>query len=217
MKLLELCLLVGAVAPVAAAGSSTLILDDFDADPNDDAAGPREVSLDTYADPFNQGGTFEVDTGYNFGGDAGAAIFNSGAGAELIGEIVWDNEDAGLNLDITALGLVGFELDFQFVDQAFEANLYMATFGGSGTVYADYDFTVAASAGMQTVSVSLADFFMGGGFDPADVDRIVLTLNPIRVGTPALNFIMTEFRGTVPAPSTALLAATGLMALRRRR
>jgi hypothetical protein len=120
MRSLEITTVLAVLAPAAVAGPSTLILDDFDADPNDDAGGPRELSLSTYADPFGQGGSFEVDTGYNFGGDAGAVIFNSGAGAELAGEIIWNNGGNGLNLDTTALGLLGFELDFQFVDQDFE-------------------------------------------------------------------------------------------------
>jgi hypothetical protein len=216
MRSLELTTLLAILAPAAIAGSSTLILDDFDADPNDDAGGPRELSLSTYADPFGQGGSFEVDTGYNFGGDAGAVIFNSGAGAELVGEIVWNNGGAGLNLDTTALGLQGFELDFQFVDQDFGVSIRLNTFEGSGTVYANYEFVVSAGTDLQTVSVSLADFFVGGGFDPANVDQITLTLNPIRTGTPALNFIMTEFRATVPAPATATLAL-GCLALGRRR
>lgn len=216
MRTLELATLLAAIAPAALAGSPTLILDDFDADPNDDAGGPRVLSLDTYADPFGQGGSFEVDSGYNFGGDTGAAIFNSGAGAELVGEIVWNNGGSGLNLDAAALGLVGFELDFQFVDQDFQATIQLNTFEGNGTVYANYDFVVTAGTDLQTVSIALADFFIGDGFDPTNVDQITLTLNPIRTGTPALNFIMTEFRATVPTPATASLAL-GFLAMGRRR
>lgn len=212
-------MLIASMAAPALAGGSGLILDDFDADPNDDAGGVRDVFFSTYDDPFNQGGTFNIDTASSFGSDVGAAILNSGAGAEQQVVLTYDDNGGGLNINSTSLGWVGFEFDFAFVDQDFEAVIRLNTFAGSGTTLAQEAFQISANTGDQTVSVLFADFdTVGNAFDFSDVDSITVTLNPNRSGTPALNFILTEFRATVPTPgSVAMLGLGGLVAMRRRR
>lgn len=208
-----LFLIAAGLTSAATAGTSTLILDDFDADPNDDAGGPRTVTSTIVDNPFSQPATFNVDSGFSFDGDDGALIFNSGIGVQQEGSIVWDNAGAGLDLDAAALGLVGFEIDFLLIDQSFDMVVELGTNGGGVATYA---VTVnPADAGV--LSFSLADFSADAGFDTADLDSIQIVFNA-EGGTASLDFIATEFRAVVPAPGAlVMLGLGGLVARGRRR
>lgn len=204
---------LGAITSAAVAGSPTLILDDFDADPNDDAGGPRAISTSILSNPFGQTANFDVDTALTFGGDTGAAIFNSGIGVEQEGTIRWDNDGAGLSLDAGALGLTGFELDFALIDQDFDYIIRLGD-GSGNTLGASGSWT---AGGARTESLALGDFSSSGSFDTSDVDSVEIVFN-VRGDTASLDFILTEFRAVVPTPgSFALLGMGGLVAARRRR
>ncbi|MEM9559990.1 MAG: hypothetical protein AAF995_06745 [Planctomycetota bacterium] len=194
------------------ANAQTIILDDFDANPNDDAGGPRQANFGVINNEFGLTNSFLLDTGIMINGDVGAILFSSDVGVTQVAQINWDNNDAGLNLDTTALGIVGFELDFVGVDQEFSFSFEAETFGGGS---ATIDFVVGA--GDSTVAWTLGDLDIGAGFDATDVDGLTLVFN-ISPETEALDFALTEFRAQIPTPgSLALLGAGGLLALRRRR
>lgn len=208
-----LLLVTATLTGTAVAGGSTLILDDFDADPNNDAGGPRTVSSIIVDNPFGQPSNFNIDPGFNFGGDAGSLVFNSGIGVRQQGSVVWNNDGAGLNLDAAALGLIGFEIDFLLIDQAFDMQVVLGTDNG-GT--ASYVVTVNPGD-TGTFAFGLGDFNIGGGFDPADVDSIEILFN-VKGGTASLDFIATEFRAVVPTPGAlAILGIGGIVAFGRRR
>ncbi len=205
-------LLIASATATAAAGNATLILDDFDADPNDDAGGPRVLSTTITDNPFGQPSNFEVDTALMIGSDVGAAIFNSGIGVEQEARINWDNNGAGLSLDAAALGLIGFELDFAAIDLDF--NYLFRMFDGSGEVVGGTGSF--AAGGSRTETIALSDFDLTG-FDASDVDRVEIAFN-VRGDTASLDFILPEVRAVVPAPGAlALLGLGGLAAIRRRR
>jgi hypothetical protein len=204
---------LAAFAGTAIAGSPTLILDDFDADPNDDAGGPRLLSTSIIANPFGQAANFDIDTGLNIGGDIGAAIFNSGIGVEQEGAILWDNNGAGLSLDAGALGLLGFELDFAAIDQDFNY-IFRLTDGNGEQLSGSGSF---AAGGSRTESIGLGDLSSSGSFDASDVDSVQITFN-VRGDTASLDFILTEFRAVVPSPGAILmLGMGGLLCVRRSR
>ena len=212
--------LVGITGAAHAGIASTLILDDFDSDPNDDAGGPGVYSTTIYNNPFNQGADFTLDTALSSGSDVGAVIFNSGIGVEQGASIVYDNGGAGLNLDAAALGLTGFELDFLDVDQGFTVNIDLANNGdGPSGMAGVATLSVYVPAGMnQTAYWSLGDFIISPGFDIQDVDTVTLSFNTEDNPTASLDFIATEFRAVVPTPgSLALFGMGGLIAARRRR
>lgn len=204
---------LAAVTGTALAGNPTLILDDFDSEPNDDAGGPRAVSLMEIANPFGQIGNFEVDTMLDIGSDEGAAVFNSGIGVQQQGDILWDNDGAGLSLDAVALGLIGFELDFALIDLDFSYEIALTdgagdSIGASGTWLA---------GGERTESITLGDFTESALFDATDVDAVSISFN-IEGDTASLDFILTEFRAVVPTPGSFLmLGLGGLLCVRRRR
>ncbi|MEM9372339.1 MAG: hypothetical protein AAGA55_01730 [Planctomycetota bacterium] len=201
------------VAGAAVAGNPTLILDDFDADPNDDAGGPRVLSTSILGDPFGQGSNFDVDTDLMIDGDQGAAIFNSGIGVAQEGTIRWDNGGAGLSLDAGALGIIGFELDFAAIDQDF-SYIFRLTDGNGETLGASGDFL---AGGARTESIALASFESSAAFDVSDVDAVEIIFN-VRGQTESLDFALTEFRAVVPTPGSAVLIGVGgLLAMRRRR
>jgi hypothetical protein len=215
MKHALLLTMIGAMAGAATAGTPlTIVLDGFDADPNDDAGGPRVVSSINVANPFGQSSDFFVDPAFTSGSVTGAAIFNSGIGVQQEGRIDWDNSGAGLNLDAAALGIVGFELDFLLVDQDFSIEVVLGTIdGGTASVNASI-----LAGGTRTEFISLGDFTIGAGFDATDVDSVRITFNNRAESVASLDFVVTEFRAVVPAPGAmALLGLGGLMAVRRRR
>lgn len=214
MRSLVLMTALAGLTGSALAGTTSIVLDDFASDPNGLPGGPRSVSSNVLANPFNQGSSFDIDTGFSFNAINGAAIFNSGSGVEQEAEILWNNDGAGLNLDALALGIVGFELDFLFVDQDFTMEITLGTDGG-GSVVASY---LVAAGGDRTESVSLADFSFDAGFDATDVDSVRIGFNSEGTTVASLDFITTEFRAVVPAPGAAtVLALGGLLAARRRR
>lgn len=204
---------IAGLGTAAIAGNPTLILDDFDADPNDDAGGPRVLSTVEFDNPFGQIGNFDIDTDLMIDGDVGAVIFNSGIGLEQEGNITWDNAGAGLSLDALAIGLVGFELDFALIDLDFDYDITL-TDGAGDTLSAAGSW---AAGGSRTESISLGDFTESALFDASDVDSVSITFN-IDGSTDSLDFILTEFRAVVPTPgSAAMLAMGGLLCVRRRR
>lgn len=204
---------IGLTTSVSLAGS-TLILDDFDADPNDDAGGPREIGSAIVSNPFNQPASFDLDTGFSFGGDTGAMFFNSGIGVEQEGRIYWTNNGAGLGLNATALGITGFEFDYLQVDQDFTFRMVLTD---SAENDASFEGTVVAG-GAQTFVINWGDFTVDAGFDASDIAGIYTTYNPRADQTASLDFVLTEFRAVVPAPGpVAMLGLGGLLAARRRR
>ncbi len=207
-------------AGLAHAGiANTLILDDFDSDPNDDLGGVASYSTIILSNPFSQGADFSLDTLMSTGGDTGALIFNSGIGVEQIGTIVYNNEGAGLDLDAAGLGVQGFELDFALVDIGFYAQLTLYTYDDMGNAIGSATQLIQISAGMDLMGEwTLADFSVADAFDASDVDEVRLTFNVRNFPTASLDFIATEFRAVVPPPgSAALLGLGGLMIARRGR
>jgi hypothetical protein len=213
MKLWNLLAVAGLTAGIANAG--VIILDDFDADPNDDAGGPRTISSMVLANPFSQPFNAAVDTGVNLpSGDTGAFVFNAGIGVNAKSTIRWDNNGAGLNLDLVALGVTALELDFEMVDLPFTISFFSDS-GNGGT--ATFSSGVIASLTPQTVSIGIGSLILAGGFDATDVDAVEITFNSGANSTASLDFILTEFRA-VPTPgSLALLGLGGLAVARRRR
>jgi hypothetical protein len=207
-------------ATLATAGANpTLILDDFDADPNDDAGGPRDISLlvDT-AGPFGGGARFDLVTTSMFEGDIGAAVFVSDPGVTARGVITWNNGGNGLALDAAALGIVGFEFDFAAVDQEFPMRIELRDgSGGTGSAEIRID-PILLSDGIQTASLALASINSFGGLDLTDLSEIQLVFNFRSDRAEGLDFVFTQFRAVVPTPGTAaMLAMGGLLASRRRR
>ncbi|MEM9372340.1 MAG: hypothetical protein AAGA55_01735 [Planctomycetota bacterium] len=209
-------------APARAGGNPTHIHDDIDADPNDDAGGPRELSsLVLGGGLFGGSSSFEVQTSRiipdgGSGSDVGAAVFESGTGVAFRGEIRWDNDDAGLALDAAALGLLGFELDFWAVDQDFDIRLTIED--GSGQTTRVTRTIEALDPGfIRTDFIALSEFDLTG-FDASDVDAIEIQFNPREGIRDGVDFALTEFRAVVPTPGSAVLIGVGgLVAMRRRR
>lgn len=211
---------LAAVCGLAQGGISTLILDDFDSDPNDDLGGPGTYDSVIFNNPFDQSSSFTLDTAFNIGGDAGAIFFNSGIGVEQGASIVYDNGGSGLNLDAGGLGLVGFEMDFLNVDLGFMMSIELGNNGdGPSGMAGVASLEVFVPSGMnQTASWSLNDFIISPGFDVNDVDTVTLNFNLESDPTASLDFAATEFRAVVPAPGAmALLGLGGLVVSRRRR
>lgn len=218
---------IGVLAVLAITGAaqggiaSSLILDDFDSDPNDDAGGARVISSVVFNNPFNQGSDFTLDTALSSGSDVGVVIFNSGIGVEQGASISYDNEGAGLNLNPDAMGLTGFELDFLSVDQGFTMSIELGNNGdGPSGLAGVATLEVFVPAGVdQTAFFSWGDFIYSPNFDPADVDQITLNFNPEDGATASLDFIASEFRGViVPTPgAVAIMGIGGLLIVSRRR
>lgn len=204
--------------PVFAQG---IVLDDFDSDPNGEAGGPREISSVVNFDPYGQPSTFDLMTGFTFGDINGAVVFNSGIGVGQVGTINWDNNDAGLDLDAAALGVTGFELDFLQIDQAFEIQIVLRTFGFNPDGQASLTTVIGPATAFTTYSFDAGDFISnpGSGFSFANVDAVSIIFNGGQTTTASLDFILTEFRATViPSPASfGLLGLGGLVATRRRR
>lgn len=200
--------------------ASSIVLDDFDSDPNTGAGGPGVYSTTIFDNPFNQGASFTLDTALSSGSDTGAVIFNSGIGVKQGASILYDNSGAGLNLDLGALGAMGFEMDFLSVDQGFVARIELGNNGdGPSGMAGVASLDVFVPAGVdQTAFWSLGDFIVSPNFDIADVDSISVSFNIEDNATASLDFIASEFRMVVPTPGAiALLGMGGLVAGRRRR
>lgn len=213
--------LIGAAfAGTAIAGSNpTLILDDFDADPNDDAGGPRQILITSDAPgPFGGDARFDLVTGSVFEGDTGAMVYASDPGITGRGTIIWDNDGAGLGLDAAALGVIGFELDFVAVDQEFPLRISLRdSSGGFATTEIRIDPSLI-SDGIQTTTIAVADLNSSSGIDLTSLDAIELDFNFRSNRAEGLDFVFTQFRAVVPTPgSVALLAVAGVTCGRRRR
>lgn len=212
MRNLFLIAAVAGLSAPALAGSATLILDDFDSEPNDEAGGPRQVWSTVLANPLGQASNFDVDTAFSAGGVNGAAFFNAGIGVKQEGTIAWNGGITGLNLDAVALGITGFELDFAAIDQDFD--FVMRLFDGSGgTASAAGTFL---AGGARTESLALSGFG-SASFDATEIDSIEIVFN-VSGSTASLDFALTEFRAAIPAPGPlAMIGLGGLVAARRRR
>lgn len=206
-------------AGLAHAGIVTVVLDDFDSDPNDDLGGAGTYATIILNNPFNQGADFSLDTLLSTGGDTGSLIFNSGIGVEQVGIVAYNAEGAGLSLDAAGLGVQGFEIDFAMIDLDFDARIELFTFDDMGSEIGSASETVQIGAGAGvTAAWDLGDFSVAGAFDASDVDEVRLTFNVRENPTASLDFIATEFRAIVPPPgSAALLGLGGLLITRRGR
>lgn len=215
---LQLILFVSLATP-AFAGGSSLILDDFDADPNDDAGGPRQISVSTdISGQFGGDARFDLVTSSIIDGDTGAMVFASDPGVTARGVITWNNDGNGLGLDAAALGIVGFEFDFAGVDQEFPMRIQLRDgSGGTGSAEIRIDPSQLTD-GIQTVSLALDSISFFNDFDVTDVSQIELVFNFRSDRAEGLDFVLTEFRAVVPTPgSVALLGLGGLIFVRRRR
>lgn len=204
---------------MAHAGIASVVLDDFDSDPNDDLGGVGTYSTIILSNPFNQGADFNLDTGVSIGSDVGSLIFNSGIGVEQQGSIIYNAEGAGLSLDAAGLGVQGFEMDFAMIDQDFYAEIDLFTYDDMGNSVGSASRVIQIGAGMDiTAAWNLGDFSVADAFDASDVDEVRLTFNVRNNPTASLDFIATEFRAVVPSPGSAvLLGIGGLMITRRQR
>ncbi|MFT5423518.1 MAG: MYXO-CTERM domain-containing protein [Phycisphaerales bacterium] len=211
------------VAPLLLAGpllAQGFSIDDFDSLPNDEIGGDRQVSGFVGVNPFSQPSSFDVFDTFSFAGINGAAIFNSGIGVEQLGNMSWDNQQAGLDLNLAAMGVVGFELDFLQIDQAFEIEIVLESFGFNPDGKARFTTTIGPVTSLTTYAFSIDDFTSdpASGFSFAKVDSFTINFNLRANPTASLDFILTEFRATVPTPgAAALLGLGGLIATRRRR
>lgn len=210
--------LVGALLALLAAPAlaGVIVLDDFDADPNDDALGARDFSSGISADPFGQGGSAFIDTGFHWGDDAGALIMNSGIGVQQNARLDYDGFSSPL--DLSGAGVLAF--DFLQVDQDFGIRIVMIGQGGGKAVI---DQLHVGAGAQQTV---LFDILADSDFTNIDISAItdveIVFNSSFRDGddfvrVASLDFILTGIRA-VPTPSAmAFWGLGGLAAARRRR
>ena len=204
-------------AGMAQAGIASIVLDDFDSDPNTNAGGVGDYSSIVFNNPFNQGSSFTLETVVDTGSDIGAVVFNSGIGVEYGASISYSNSGAGLDFDGAASGVQSFELDFAMVDQGFEASIVLTTFDDMGNAVGDARLAVSIAAGTSiTASWNLASFTTSGAFDASNIDDVTLSFNPEDNVTASLDFIATEFRAMVPSPGPLALLGLGGMLIARR-
>ena len=201
----------------AHAGIASVVLDDFDSDPNDDLGGVGTYSTIILSNPFNQGADFSLDTALSIGDDVGSLIFNSGIGVEQQGRIIYNDEGAGLGLDAAGLGVQGFEMDFAMVDLDFIAEIDLFTYDDMGNSIGSASRMIQIGAGTDiTAAWDLGDFSVADAFDASDVDEVRLTFNVRNNPTASLDFIATEFRAVVPSPGSAVLMGIGGLLITRR-
>lgn len=196
---------IAAGAATAGAASAQVVLDGFDAIPNDDAGGSRVLTND-----IDNPNNFPIDIGINvtFDGGNGTFFFFTPSSTSVISSIAYT--PAG-GLDAAALGVVGLEFDFRGVDQSFDVGVEFADGGGN---LATGGFSVAS--GDSTVFVPLGGLSFDPGFDATNITLFTADFNSSRVE--GLDFLLTEIRAVVPSPGTAaVLGLGGLAALRRRR
>jgi len=190
------------------------VLDDFDSTINDELGGPRTLSLDVLANPFSQLTRFEVVTDFGLDGASGALVFHAGIATEQTGTVTYDNNGAGLGLDLS--GFNGLELDILQADQGF--GMSVRAVDASGLV-ADWMGVVDATAVPSTRFIGFMGFDAPEGFDSSAVNSLELVFNTGESVVPSLDFVLGEVRTSViPGPaSVGLLGLGGLVALRRRR
>ncbi|HCT44646.1 MAG TPA: hypothetical protein DF699_05490 [Phycisphaerales bacterium] len=205
-KQLHAFFLMSLIGGTAIAGP--VMLDDFDADPNDDLFGARDFGSSISDDPFLQGGDTTINTVFSYGDDAGALIMNSGIGAV---QTAWLNY--GFNsgpVDLSDNGVMAF--DFLAVDQDFTIRIVMI--GGDGGKAVINQLQVGAG-GPQTVEWDILNDSDFADMDLAEVVDLRISINFDHVHS--LDFVLGSIRA-VPAPSSmALLGLGGLAATRRRR
>lgn len=220
LRVASLCTIAGACTLAQGGVVSSIVLDNFDSDPNTGAGGPGTYSTQIFDNPFSQSASFTLNTAFNDGTNQGVLIFDSGIGVKQGASILYNNSGTGLNLNAAAMGATGFEFSFLQVDQSFMMRFEMSNNGDgpSGMAgVASYDVLVNAGMG-QTISAAFGDFIISPGFDINDVDDIKLSFNLEGNATASLDFVASQFSLTVPAPgSLALLGLGSLAAVRRRR
>lgn len=217
MNLQKASIALAISAGLAHAGIASVVLDDFDSDPNDDLGGVGTYSTIILSNPFNQGADFSLDTALSIGDDVGSLIFNSGIGVEQQGRILYNDEGAGLSLDAAGLGVQGFEMDFAMVDLDFIAEIDLFTYDDMGNSIGSASRMIQIGAGTDiTAAWDLGDFSVADAFDASDVDEVRLTFNVRNNPTASLDFIATEFRAVVPSPGSAVLMGIGGLLITRR-
>ncbi|MFG0314865.1 MAG: hypothetical protein ACF8LL_11880 [Phycisphaerales bacterium] len=217
MNLQKASIALAISAGLAHAGIASVVLDDFDSDPNDDLGGVGTYSTIILSNPFNQGADFSLDTALSIGDDVGSLIFNSGIGVEQQGRIIYNDEGAGLSLDAAGLGVQGFEMDFAMVDLDFIAEIDLFTYDDMGNSIGSASRMIQIGAGTDiTAAWDLGDFSVADAFDASDVDEVRLTFNVRNNPTASLDFIATEFRAVVPSPGSAVLMGIGGLLITRR-
>lgn len=195
-----------------------LMLDDFDANPNDDALGARssfESSVND--DPFGQGGTTVIDDAFSFGTDLGAMIMNSGIGARQSAYLNY-NLDSG-PLDLSSNGVISF--DFLQVDQDFNIRILLIDELGGKAVAS---FLQVQAGGPRSVLFDVVNDSDFANLDLSVVEQVEILFNyAVRddddqfIHTASLDFVLGSIRA-VPAPNAlALLGLGGLVAVKRRR
>ena len=217
MNLQKASIALAISAGMAQAGIASVVLDDFDSDPNDDLGGVGTYSTIILSNPFNQGADFSLDTALSIGDDVGSLIFTSGIGVEQQGRIIYNDEGAGLSLDAAGLGVQGFEMDFAMVDLDFIAEIDLFTYDDMGNSIGSASRMIQIGAGTDiTAAWDLGDFSVADAFDASDVDEVRLTFNVRNNPTASLDFIATEFRAVVPSPGSAVLMGIGGLLITRR-
>ncbi|MFG0305135.1 MAG: hypothetical protein ACF8Q5_02835 [Phycisphaerales bacterium JB040] len=206
-------LALGAPGALAQEGGN-LVLDDFDASSNDELGGPRVLALDVLANPFSQLTRFDVLPEFSLDGGTGALVFHAGIAVEQTASITWDNNGAGLGLDLSEFA--GLELDILQADQDFGMSIRALDAAGKA---ATWQGTVDAASSPTTRVIAFSRFGSTGAFDAANVDSFVMTFNTGPSVVSSLDFVLGEVRTSlVPAPaSIGVLALSGLFASRRRR
>lgn len=195
-----------------ASAQNPILWDTFGSDPDIQWGGPGEYMSTIFSDPFMQGASFTLDTGFVSGDDEGAVIFNSGAGAVQSATISYSNIIGWFDYFTMAL-----EIDFLMVDQAFDIQLTLSDSGGHDGIggVAIGGVTVPAGEGF-TASIYMADLSVSPGFDMFDVVHVSFQFNLPDSPTPSLDFVATEIRVIVPEPGASLLLGLGSLAMVRR-
>jgi len=216
----KLSLMSAVVGMFAAPSLAGVVFDTFDADPGSAGLGDRDFGSSITNDPFNQGGSFSLETAFASGADTGAMFFNSGIGADQRAWVSYNNGGEGLDLDAGSMGLTHFELDFLLADQGAPVNIVLSNYDEFGASISEAILTVIVPAGANTTaSWALADFAVRfGSFDASDIDDISINFNAGQGTTASLDFVATDFRGVVPTPGTLALVGLGsICSIRRRR
>jgi hypothetical protein len=193
----------------------SVVWDTFSSDPNTEWGGVGVYMSSIFDDPFAQGASFLLDTGFVSGPDEGAIFFNSGIGAEQGASISYSDFQGGFDFFTTA-----FEIDFLMVDQEFDVQLTLSDSGGADGLGGVAIGDVVIPAGeSHTASILFADLIISPGFSLSDVDQVSFQFNTPETPTASLDFVATEIRLlSVPEPSAfTLFSIGGFLMIRRRR